>query len=484
MLTRRQVLTSIGAGSVLFRAHPEARSSAVSLIFDEQSVESHQGVSFHLNRATKHPENPVLLPGAPHQWDSLQVAWPATVLYSPSDKKFRCWYTGLDVVQSPERRFQFGYAESDDGVHWIKPALGQVLFLDRPTNQIKVDWNGRVLSFVFENPAHDESERRFGSLWLEGRSPKVKGLAYSPDGARWTRDATVYVPTKGLQSQDISQIIHDPEETDAEFRIKCYSQIYVPQRSASGRQVRGIGLVHGSDIHHLHDAVDRLMMAPQEGIDEEVHFSTVRKVGGIFLMLFESDRFSTIPMLGDLKLAVSSDGRKFRRVHPHSPLVATGQKGMWDENLLVTTTSAMQEVGDEVYIFYIGCPNLFNAWPGTYAVTPTRRGSYFAPTYMGLATLPRDRYAYAKGLGILTTNPADSGPDGPWLNVDGDVREIAAISESGGIVARGHMSEERHQSVYRKIVWKHRRPASTIRLRITLGSEAKLYSIQSRIGGA
>ena len=69
------------------------------LILNEQSVAVSRGITFHLNTATKHPANPVMLPGEPHQWDSLCVSWPGTVLYSPRDRKFRCWYTGLDVVQ-------------------------------------------------------------------------------------------------------------------------------------------------------------------------------------------------------------------------------------------------------------------------------------------------------------------------------------------------------------------------------------------------
>ena len=56
---------------------------SVTLILDESSVASHEGVTFHLNQATKHPGNPALMPGVPGEWDSLQVSWPGTVLYDP-----------------------------------------------------------------------------------------------------------------------------------------------------------------------------------------------------------------------------------------------------------------------------------------------------------------------------------------------------------------------------------------------------------------
>src|SRR5690606_25195032 len=48
------------------------------LILDEKSVADADGVTFHLNQAQKHPENPVLMPGRPSQWDGLQVTWPGT----------------------------------------------------------------------------------------------------------------------------------------------------------------------------------------------------------------------------------------------------------------------------------------------------------------------------------------------------------------------------------------------------------------------
>ena len=72
-----------------------------------------------------------------------------------------------------------------------------------------------------------------------------------------------------------------------------------------------------------------MLLAPEEGIDEELHFAAITRAGGQFLMLFESDRFLKNPIHGDLKLAVSDNGMKFRRVHPKTPLVGTGPKGFW-----------------------------------------------------------------------------------------------------------------------------------------------------------
>ena len=461
----------------------------IHLILDKISVAEAQDVTFYLNCATKHPENPVMLPGEPHQWDSLQAGWPGTVLYSPRDRKFRCWYSGLDVVQTPDRAWHTGYAESDDGIHWRKPDLGQIEFLGRPTNQIKTDWNAYFLSSVFENPMPDAPlSQRFGGYWTEFRfeggtkdwnkSLWSKSLAWSSDGIIWTRACTAYGEKSRTPFLDICQLLYDSSDSDPSFRWKAYGQIFCPRPDGSRPPgIRNIGLAHGSNVGKVEDAANLIVLAPMQGIDEELHFAAVQKIGDTYLMLFESDRFSKNPIHGDLRLAVSRDGRNFRRIHPQSPLVATGPKGMWDENLLATTTAGWQEVGDEVYVFYFGCPNIYNSWPAQYAVSSDRRGSMFAPVYLGLATLPRDRYAYAAGEGTLTIHDVEIGPEGLWLNADGNDLRIEALDGSGKILAQGGSGDQRMGTVYRKVVWTKDQPRGKCRLRIALNCQNRLYSI-------
>jgi hypothetical protein len=452
----------------------------VHLIIDAESVAQSADVVFHLNTAVKHPENPVLLPGEPHQWDSLQVSWPGTVLHDAAAGLFRCWYSGFDAVQSAERWWKPGYAESEDGVHWRKPELGQVTYLDRPTNQMRLDWDCLNMSSVFLNPAPDAPpSQRFGALFSEwapdaGQGWARKGLAWSPDGVTWTRAGEAYPPglpgdQHGHAFQDINQLLFCPDAEDPDMRVIGYGQYYVPRWD--GMMVRNIGWIHGPDVEHLRNSEPTLVLAPEEGIDEELHFASLTRVGDQWLMLFESDRFSRKPIHGDLRLAVSRDGRTYRRVHPHQALVQTGTKGMWDENLLVTTTSTIQTVGDELYLFYFGCPNVYTAWPPAYAVTPARRGSMFYPAYLGLATLPRDRYACAEGPGTLTTHAISLDGD-LWLNADGDIS--VAID---GTSVTGRLCEERRQSVYRRVQWQSAPPAGPCRVTVRLHAGERLYSL-------
>lgn len=465
----------------------------IHLLLDAASVAHSEGVTFHLNPATKHPDNPVLEPGEPHEWDGLQVSWPATVLYSPRDRKFRCWYSGFEVLQSPDRRWKPGYAESDDGVHWTKPPLGQFEFLGRDTNRIDPDWGPEFLSFAFENPLPDAPPaQRFGGYWIETdhqmQGSWGKSLGWSPDGKVWTRANMAYHKVNRMEMQDINQLLYDPEEADPAWRVKGYTQAFIrapgpPQTSpflgfADRPYLRHIGLVHGAHHDAVEDADEIVALAPEAGIDEELHFATVMKVDATYVMLFESNRFSRNPIDGDLRIAVSDDGRRFRRVHPHDALVDTGPKGSWEQNLLTTTTTGLQMVGDEVYIFYIGCPSIYNAWPAQYAVSAERRGSQFAPTFMGLATLPRDRFAYAAGAGAVTTHPLTVGSEGLWLNATGDAITVTGLDANGAAIAQGRTGTQISQTVYRRVEWEKAPPAGEVSLRLELGAGARLFSVR------
>lgn len=92
------------------------------------------------------------------------------------------------------------YAESKDGVHWVKPELGQFEFAGSKTNNILM-WDGYVVAgaecflvpFKDSNPACKPEERykavygAAGGLWA----------AKSPDGIYWSRLSDKAIITKG-----------------------------------------------------------------------------------------------------------------------------------------------------------------------------------------------------------------------------------------------------------------------------------------------
>jgi hypothetical protein len=471
------------------------------LILDEQSVDTSSGVRFHLNQATKYPDNPVLDPGRPEEWDSLQIYWPGTVLYDGRERIFRCWYTGMDATQSSPRKWHFGYAESHDGVDWRKPDLGQVQHRGRGTNRLGGPGLEHVLrvSAVVEDPNPPSVSERFVALTIDevdgAKDTWRKRLAYSPDGIIWDWNGPTawepYYPPDHIV-YDISQLLVDPTEADPDLRVKAYSQAQFwgddvdapPTKPSvwdpSHRFVRCIGFLGGSTFETLTEREHSLALAPDPSLDDELHMAGVQRVGDVYVMLFESDRFRSDPLHGDLRLAVSSDGMRFRRIHPTSSVVPTGGRGTWDENIIVTTSAGMVHFGDEVRIYYFGCSRVFRAWPVEYSVTPKLRASFYYPASIGLATLPRDRYAFATGPGTLTTHPIVISDGGLWLNAHGDGFTVTVIGggpDGNDIV--GRLTNERLQTVYRRVAFDMDPVPGSHHLRVELPAAGRLYSIQS-----
>ena len=452
------------------------------LILDRESVAAAEHVEFHLNPAQKHAENPLLSPGAAHEWDGLQITWPGTVLYDNDDQMFRCWYSGIDAVQKNRPPLWVpGYAESPDGIHWTKPVLGQYRHNDLPTNRIVVDFSDKVLSLVMKNPDQSNPARKFLALWHNDQQGFRKVLASSPDGKVWKNEGFAFVPVDADRGSyfDVYQLLHQPDAPDENDRYIGYAQLYRPYQ---GRSIRQIGMVHGPHPGALtpYGTTDEefVCLRPGEGIDEEHHFASVLKVGQQTVMLFESDNFSKDPLHGDLRLAVSRDGRQFRRVHPQTPCVSTGAKGMWDENLLVTSSASMQLVGDEIRIYYFGCPGVYRFWPYGPLGKSELRASFYYPSYMGMATLPRDRFAYATGPGSITTEELTIGPSGVWLNAEGSDLLVSCLAPGGKVLAEGHLPATDPQQLYRQVQWTTPPPPTPCQLKISLSRDQRLYSVR------
>ena len=532
-LSRRDLLAlPAGAASLagaMGRSSAQAQANAPSasgihLILDRQSVDAAEGVEFQLHQAAKHPQNPVLIPGMPHEWDGLQVNWGSEVIYDKTSKVFRCWYPGLDAVQYdpkvyPERKgfgnwlgrlWMIGYAESKDGVYWEKPALDQYTHRGAPTNVIKTDYEQQgtgigwdhfsPISCVWLNPVATSPEEKYLGLATEigsdaegNRTFKLfrKVVYSSPDGKRWKRGRMLYdapstsdtVPAPNVF--DINQVICEPNHPNPNLRVKAYGQTDRPIHK--GRGNRGIGVVHGPDLFGLRYEDLRVVMEADSAIEDEIHWNKITKLeNGYYLMIHDSSHFDysgqTAPT-ADQRLAISSDGIQFRRIHPQTAMIPRGTKAMFDANMLVS--SSIVEFGDQVHFYYHGTPVIWRPWPRTPAGAPKNiRASTIYPTFMGLATVPRDQFAFATPVmgktGTVTTLPVEiSGGKGVWINADAAPNELqlGLIAPDGREVMQGRLGTERRMTVYRDARWNEQASPGQYRVRVTLRGRSRLYSV-------
>jgi predicted GH43/DUF377 family glycosyl hydrolase len=121
---------------------------------------------------TKHSGNPVMDPGAPGAFDDLGV-WPGTVLFDGA--RYRMWYTGAHGTVSSDWDWRIGYAESFDGLNWVRQLL--------PVLDLGVGWEDTIVyapSVLFDGARYH--------MWYTGAGNFASiGYAFSEDGLSWTR---------------------------------------------------------------------------------------------------------------------------------------------------------------------------------------------------------------------------------------------------------------------------------------------------------
>ena len=176
---------------------------AVLFAFDDYSVPFTANLQLSMEAAEKHPGNPVMPIGAIGQPDEWQLRYYGTIIRIGD--KFLMWYnaasrdgydTPFQVGREDFRGWRFAYAESKDGVHWVKPDLGLTDFRgSRHNNLIGMPAGFRGYhTLVRYEPEEADASRRFKMLALLCQTGDyiVPGVAYGEKGALY--DERVFMP--------------------------------------------------------------------------------------------------------------------------------------------------------------------------------------------------------------------------------------------------------------------------------------------------
>ncbi|MHB9130239.1 MAG: alpha/beta hydrolase family protein [Armatimonadota bacterium] len=454
------------------RIHPaEALPTRHTLLaIDDVSLPLRKNVCLYLNTPTVRHE-PVLAPSLPvsNAPDNLAAHFYGTVLHDAG--KFRMWYyachRGLNP-DWPERKMQqvarkpgwligvqdgyevyqgpLCYAESDDGISWIKPALGQVLFKgSRENNALNLPHTLVSGGAVIRDDADPDPARRYKMVYQyfpdqtephiaeNGTLPSI-ACAVSPDGLHWTVTALPFV---NQFVEHCSFIRHDGKYIvhSQVFPGSQWSGAYTEDGAAGGRT----GVAHATydfdrwpDLWAWAFALPEPRDATERGADnryDQVHLGVgAASLGNICVGVYGlwhsqpfGEDFGKISC--DLGLVVSNDGIHFREpaatpgqvfIH-HDSSPATPMPGRHFETILCQGNGILN-VGDETRIYH-------GRWRNV-----GQRGEDIAQYYraeVALATLPRDRWG-ALGLnpgtddGTVCTAPIILPADGGTLAVNAD----------------------------------------------------------------
>ncbi len=358
-----QIAFLLGLGSVV-QAGPEVWTAGPHLMLDRSLVAETDGLRRFVQAPSRLPD-PVVTAFE----DGNQQPY-VSVVRDAATRRFRMWFN----VKRP-RGCGIAYLESEDGIHWLRPAR----LLDLP------EWSGFGTSVIDEGPRFHDPTRRFKLGWWEGGGLHV---ALSPDGLDWkpvSREPAVRA------NHDIVGLYWDP------IRSRYLAALSV---------VSSTGPWKGLRIPHQSTSTNLLEWKPpwpivtpdptaeiERGETQFYGLSGVVARGNLLVALVKvlrddlnAEPGRTAAELHDPKrpfagigytvVAWSRDGEHWER--ETAPFLNRNpQSGTWDRAM--SWVDAPLVVGDFTYFYYGGY-----RW-GHKADVLTER-------HLGFAHLPRDRY--------------------------------------------------------------------------------------------
>ena len=376
------------------------RDEAPLLAIDDHLLPLWRNVSLYYSKPEVRLE-PVLTPSRddPDKPDYIGTHFYGTVLFD--EGKYRMWYYPLGTGET-ESGFTVGpvsYAESDDGVHWVKPNLGQVEYKgSRENNLLDLPGERMYGGHVLKEEEEPDAQRRYKMVYnLHNGTTWVFRTATSPDGIRWKvkdRDAVdKFIEIAGVYKHNNFYAVHGQASGHSEGGHAHGRQGYAAVSANFEDWVSGYAPAFL--IREPEDPAKRGGRKPYD----QVHLGIgARSYGSVLVGLFglwhnfPGDTTRNVPaawfghgkISADFGLVVSNDGLHFREpvkghVYLHrddSPV--TNDPGKNYPTILCQSGNGILNVGDKTLIYH-------GRW---------RNAEYGEEYYaeVGLATLPRDRW--------------------------------------------------------------------------------------------
>jgi len=497
------------------RANIRFEGQAALFAIDDESLPWTRGVELHMVPPEKYPNNPVLARSEEGKFNFPLADSPSVIL---ENGKWRMWYV-VGVDHNP-RHSRIAYAESDDGINWIKPKLGLVEFNGNKDNNF-VDAQpgvGYGAAVIVDSAA--PPERRYVMAGEDMR--------YWAESGAWTLNSyksvtRIDISADGLYWKPLREgpgIIKQQHEVSTIYRFNGYYHIGGHQISPLLKlplQEHALGSWLGPrtfvvwrsprpdvwPVEHTKAFYQPMRSSSpyRTGWDrEEVHLgASVTPFGNVCIGIYgqwhhpineRAPRYSADKVSVDLGLLISNDGLHFREPAQGYTFIERDQELSWDRehadaakaNILLIQGSMLNH-GKKTYIYYSASTAGGNV-SGVYA-------------NIGLAQLDRDRFGFLKAIpGTAGGGQVVSCP----LKVDGPVELVANVDvPRGSSVSIGLMDENALSMIdnYKpheqqsamvsgldsKVAWKDKTLLPThltFRVRVDMQGNAKLYTLYLR----
>ncbi len=383
--------------------------------------------------------NPVLK--VDREWENTVEGYPYAAPFSdgiwfdPKDNKFKMWYlAGAGTINTVKHSLCTCYAESEDGIHWVKPELDVV-----PGTNI-VDTTNRDSATIWLDRKETDPQKRYKMFSVEYKEDYIQWqyvLKYSADGIHWSKG----VAQSGAVS-DRSTAFYNPfiekwvlsmrHHNSVSWRSRAYLENDDPEMAVSLAHRLREGTTDKNVV---------FWFTPDD--KEKVHPDYPDVIPGIYnfdAIAYESlmlglysqwqgpenniCREAMMPKRNEIQLGYSRDGFHFARpTHESFMEVNTDKDESWNYGNMQSINGVPLIVDDKLYFYSSGrCKN--GIW-------------WDAGTSCGLAVLRRDGFCsvHTDKAGTLTTERVVF--DGKYLFVNADVEGqllVEILNESGNAI--------------------------------------------------
>lgn len=383
--------------------------------------------------------NPVLK--VDREWENTVEGYPYAAPFSdgiwfdPKDNKFKMWYlAGAGTINTVKHSLCTCYAESEDGIHWVKPELDVV-----PGTNI-VDTTNRDSATIWLDRKETNPQKRYKMFSVEYKEDYIQWqyvLKYSADGIHWSKG----VAQSGAVS-DRSTAFYNPfiekwvlsmrHHNSVSWRSRAYLENDDPEMAVSLAHRLREGTTDKNVV---------FWFTPDD--KEKVHPDYPDVIPGIYnfdAIAYESlmlglysqwqgpenniCREAMMPKRNEIQLGYSRDGFHFARpTHESFMEVNTEKDESWNYGNMQSVNGVPLIVDDKLYFYSSGrCKN--GIW-------------WDAGTSCGLAVLRRDGFCsvHTDKAGTLTTERVVF--DGKYLFVNADVEGqllVEILNESGNVI--------------------------------------------------
>jgi hypothetical protein len=412
--------------------------------FDNVSIPFTRSLKLEMHAPEKYSGNPVLGRGKAGETDSWAVHFYGSVIRE-SNGKFRMWYVGTgdergQNIAHDTSLWRVLYAESDDGINWVRPKLGLVDYRgNKENNIVKLDpFMGTINIKVLHEPEDPDPSRRYKMVihahWMKEKARHGTLAPYgSADGYTWKLLADNITPDQHTEMPRNQLLLPDVHFEPAGGLFKWDGFYYAsgqnpipttrPYHARIARAYRSSDFVQWSQTSNLNFVRHTQHIAEygrnNEGKQTHEGISVWNRGNVLLGMYGQWEGAKVWPEITiNQGFVVSNDGLNFREPAQEWLFLKIGPDGTWDEGGLMQG-QGFHNVGDKTYIYY-GSGDL-RTWTAYKKPIPPR-GS------VGLATLPRDRfgdlrvYDTGEGASEFVTNDVAVKTKSPrriFINADG-----------------------------------------------------------------